>query len=42
MAKYSNVVTYDIKTTLDASGVTKLRSELSKLNQEVTTIGKTQ
>ena len=42
MAKYSNQVTYDIKTTLDASGITKLRSELSKLNQDVATIGKSQ
>ena len=42
MAKYSNQVVYDIKTSLDASGITKLRSELNKLNQEVTTIGKTQ
>ena len=31
MAKYSNVVTYDIKTTLDASGITKLQSELNKV-----------
>ena len=42
MAKYSNQVTYDIKTTLDASGITKLRSELNKLNQDVATIGKKQ
>lgn len=31
MAKYSNQVTYDIKTTLDASGITKLQSELAKV-----------
>lgn len=31
MAKYSNQVTYDIKTTLDASGITKLQSELNKV-----------
>jgi hypothetical protein len=42
MAKYSNEVVYNIRTTLDTSGVTKLRAELSKLNQEVATVGKTQ
>ena len=31
MAKYSNQVVYDIKTTLDASGITKLQSELMKV-----------
>lgn len=31
MAKYSNQVVYDIRTTLDASGITKLQSELSKV-----------
>jgi hypothetical protein len=31
MAKYSNVVEYNIKTTLDASGITKLQSELNKV-----------
>ena len=42
MAKYSSTVEYNIKTTLDTSGITKLRAELNKLNQQVTTIGKTQ
>ena len=35
MAKYSNDVVYNIKTTLDASGITKLQSELTKLSQQV-------
>jgi archaellum component FlaC len=40
MAKYSNVVSYNIKTTLDSSGITKLQSELTKLSQQVNSIGK--
>lgn len=31
MAKYSNEVIYNVKTTLDASGITKLHSELNKI-----------
>ena len=38
MAKYSNVVTYDIKTTLDASGITKLQSELNKVQTTLNSI----
>lgn len=36
MAKYSNDVVYNIKTTLDASGVTQLRNELTKLKTTLT------
>ena len=35
MAKYSNDVVYNIKTTLDASGVTKLKNELTALGQRI-------
>ena len=38
MAKYSNVVQYDIKTTLDASGITKLQSELSKVQNTINSL----
>ena len=31
MAKYANLVEYNIKTSLDASGITKLQSELTKV-----------
>ena len=38
MAKYSNQVTYDIKTTLDASGITKLQSELNKVQSTLNSL----
>ena len=38
MAKYSNTVEYNIKTTLDASGITKLQSELSKVQTTLTNL----
>ena len=38
MAKYSNTVEYNIRTTLDASGVTRLQAELNKLKQEMTAL----
>lgn len=34
MAKYNSTVNYNIKTTLDASGLTKLHSEISKVQGE--------
>ena len=37
MAKYSNTVEYNIKTTLDSSGVTKLRAELQQLTNHIRT-----
>ena len=36
MAKYSNTVEYNIKTTLDSSGVAKLQSELTQLQNNLT------
>ena len=38
MAKYSNQVVYDIKTTLDASGITKLQSELAKVQSTLNSL----
>lgn len=38
MAKYSNTVEYNLKTTLDASGVSKLQAELSKVQLELNKI----
>lgn len=35
MAKYSNTVEYNLKTTLDASGVAKLQTELRGVQQEL-------
>lgn len=35
MAKYNNTVTYNLKTTLDASGLTKLQNELNVINSKV-------
>lgn len=40
MAKYSNEVVYNIKTTLDSSGVAKLQNELTQLGQKMSTLGK--
>ena len=33
MAKYSNVVEYNIVTDVDTSGIVKLQNELTKLKQ---------
>ena len=35
MAKYSNVVEYNIVTDVDTSGITKLQNELVKLKQSL-------
>ena len=35
MAKYSSSVNYNIKTTLDSSGITKLQSEIAKTQTEL-------
>lgn len=35
MAKYSNEVVYNIKTTLDSSGITKLQNELTALQKRI-------
>ena len=35
MAKYSNVVEYNIVTDVDTSGITKLQNELTKLKQSL-------
>lgn len=40
MAKYSSTVHYNITTSLDASGITKLQAELNRLEQEFTTLNK--
>lgn len=39
MAKYSNTVEYNIRTTLDNSGIAKLQSELVQLQNRVNTLG---
>lgn len=39
MAKYSNTVEYKLRTTLDASGVSKLQSELVKVKKELDRVG---
>ena len=39
MAKYSNTVEYNIRTTLDSSGIAKLQSELTQLQSKVNTMG---
>ncbi len=39
MAKYSNTVEYNIRTTLDNSGIAKLQSELTQLQNKVNTMG---
>lgn len=39
MAKYSNEIVYNVKTNLDASGITKLQSELTKLKQTLESSG---
>ena len=39
MAKYSNTVEYNIKTTLDSSGIAKLQSELTQLKNFMTQQG---
>lgn len=39
MAKYSNTVEYNIKTTLDMTGISKLRTELQQLTNFVTKRG---
>ena len=35
IAKYSNTVEYKLKTTLDSSGLTKLQSEIKKVQTEL-------
>jgi hypothetical protein len=35
MAKYSNIVEYNIVTDVDTSGITKLQNELTKLKQSL-------
>ncbi len=35
MAKYSNVVEYNVVTNVDTSGITKLQNELVKLKQSL-------
>jgi len=35
MAKYSNVVEYNVVTNVDTSGITKLQNELTKLKQSL-------
>lgn len=35
MAKYSNTVAYELRTTLDASGINKLQGELRKTQTEL-------
>ena len=37
MAKYSNTVEYNIKTTLDSSGIAKLQSQLTQLSAKINT-----
>jgi hypothetical protein len=37
MAKYSNTVEYNIKTTLDSSGIAKLQSQLNDLATKINT-----
>ena len=39
MAKYSNTVEYNIRTTLDTSGVTKLQAQLTQLQNQVKILG---
>lgn len=39
MAKYSNTVEYNIRTTLDNSGIVKLQSELTQLQNKINTMG---
>lgn len=39
MSKYSNTVEYKIRTTLDSSGVAKLQSEFSQLQNHITQLG---
>lgn len=39
MSKYSNTVEYNIKTTLDTTGIAKLQAQLSQLQNHVTTLG---
>ena len=38
MAKYSNTVEYNIRTTLDSSGIAKLQSELTQLQNKISTM----
>ena len=40
MAKYSNTVEYNIKTTLDSSGIAKLQSQLAQLTTQLKTTSK--
>ena len=35
MSKFSNTIEYSIKTTLDATGITKLQGELSRITQQL-------
>ena len=39
MAKYSNTVEYNIRTTLDSSGIAKLQAELTQLQNHVAQLG---
>jgi len=39
MAKYSNTVEYNIRTTLDSSGIAKLQAELTQLQTKMSTLG---
>lgn len=39
MAKYSNTVEYNIRTTLDNTGIAKLQAELTQLQNHVTQLG---
>lgn len=39
MAKYSNTVEYNIRTTLDNSGISKLQSELTQLQNKINVMG---
>lgn len=41
MAKYSNTVEYNIRTTLDSSGIAKLQTELAQLQNRIGQIGAT-
>ena len=35
MSKFSNTVEYNLRTTLDSSGITKLQGELAKVQQQL-------
>ena len=39
MSKYSNTVEYNIRTTLDNSGIAKLQSELTQLQNHINSLG---